>query len=420
MTMKLTDQEKEILDGREGEAARIALSSLVDLGELFGAEELISVSQAHIDATVYMVDAQIEFVERLVDLGAHVRVPSSLNAASIDLKNPQSLRVPETLLEKCRRLETAYLKMDATPTWTCAPYQQGMMPRFGERIAWGESNAIVFANSIIGARTIRYGDLMDICSAVTGKAPNFGLYLSENRRAEILIKLDILSNRVSSHPAVAPLLGYLIGELAEDRIAAVQGFTAQVGTDGLKALCAAAASSGAVSLIHIVGQTPEAQTLEMCLQGAKPKDVFTIDAKMIRDTAEKLSTAKGDRVDLVAVGCPHFSFAESQRLARLMKDRKVHGSVAFWVFTSRTVYGWIESCGLLEEFKRSGVTVFRDGCPLEYPQESWNFRTAMSNSVKFANYCYPQRGLDVVYGSLEDCVESAVNGRVCRKDDLWR
>jgi len=168
--MKLTDHEKDILDGREGPAVQIALSSLVDMGEAFGAEELIAVSQAHIDAAVYMVDAQIEFVERLADLGARLSIPSSLNAASIDLKNPQALRVPETLLEKCRRLEKAYLKMGATPTWTCAPYQQGLMPRFGERIAWGESNAIVFANSVIGARTIRYGDLMDVCAAIVGKA----------------------------------------------------------------------------------------------------------------------------------------------------------------------------------------------------------------------------------------------------------
>lgn len=416
--MKLTDREKGILDGREGAAVQIALSSLVDLAELFGAEELIDVSQAHIDATVYMVDAQIEFVERLTDLGARVSVPSSLNAASIDLKKPQALRAPETLLEKCRQLEKAYLKMGATPTWTCAPYQQGMMPRFGERIAWGESNAIVFANSIIGARTIRYGDLMDICSAITGKAPNFSMYLTENRRAQVLIKLDKLPKRMLNDPAVTPLLGYIIGELAEDRIAAVQGIAPQ-DTDGLKALCAAAASSGAVSLIHIVGQTPEAQTLEMCLQGAKPKEVFAINAKMIRNTAEKLSTAKSDHVDLVAVGCPHFSFAEFHRLARLMNSRKVHGSVAFWAFTSRTVYGWIETCGLLEGFTRCGVVIFSDGCPLEYPQESWSFHTAMSNSVKFANYCYPQRGLDVVYAGLEDCVESAVNGRVCLKDNVW-
>ena len=420
MAMKLTDHEKDILDGREGPAAQIALSSLVDLGEAFGAEELIAVSQAHIDAAVYMVDAQIEFVERLADLGARVSIPSSLNAASIDLKNPQALRVPETLLEKCRRLEKAYLKMGATPTWTCAPYQQGLMPRFGERIAWGESNAIVFANSVIGARTIRYGDLMDVCAAIVGKVPNFGLYLSRHRKAELLIKLDSLSRGLLNHVVGFPLLGYVLGELAEDRIAAIQGFPPVVPTDCLKAFCAAAASSGAVSLIQIVGHSPEAQTLEMCLGDAKPKEVHEISFKMIRDTAEKLSTAKSDHLDLVTVGCPHFSIAEFQQLARMMNRRKVHGSLAFWVFTSRTVYGWIENNGLLGELTRSGVMVFSDGCPLEYPQESWRFHTAMSNSAKFANYCYPQRGLDVAYGSLEECVESAVKGIICRKDRLWR
>jgi hypothetical protein len=157
----------------------------------------------------------------------------------------------------------------------------------------------------------------------------------------------------------------------------------------------------------------------MCLGGSQPKEVHEISFKMIRDTAETLSTAKGDHLDLVTVGCPHFSIAEFHQLARLMNSRKVHGSVAFWVFTSRTVYGWIENAGLLGELTRAGVMVFSDGCPLEYPQASWHFHTAMSNSAKFANYCYPQRGLDVAYGSLAECVESAVNGFVCRKDRLW-
>jgi predicted aconitase len=366
-----------------------------------------------------MVDAQLEFVEYMADLGARVRVPSSLNAASIDLRRWQAMRVSDRLLDRCRRLEKAYLKMGATPTWTCAPYQQGLAPRFGEKIAWGESNAIVFANSVIGARTIRYGDLMDICAAVTGKAPNFGLYLSEHRKPDLLIKLDTRVRNLLKHATAYPILGYVVGELAEDRIVALQGFPKRVPTDCLKAFCAAAASSGAVSLIHIVGHTPEAQTLEMCLQGTKPREVLEIDIKLIRDAAEKLSTAKGDHLDLIAVGCPHFSVAEFYQLARLIKSRKIDDAVAFWVFTSRTVYGWIENNGLIEELARSGVMVFSDGCPLEYPQKSWNFHTAMSNSAKFANYCFPQRGLDVIYGSLEECVESAVNGSVCRKDRIW-
>jgi predicted aconitase len=163
--MRLTDREKSILDGEQGEAARISLAVLVELGTLFGAKELMPVSQVHIDATLYMVDAGLEFTEKMAELGAEVAVPTSLNPSSIDLQRWEAYRVPPEILPKHKRMEAAYLKMRATPTWTCAPYQNGIIPRFGEQIAWGESNAIAFANSIIGARTNRYADLMDICAA---------------------------------------------------------------------------------------------------------------------------------------------------------------------------------------------------------------------------------------------------------------
>ena len=164
--MRLTDEDKRILDGKRGEAARIALSVLVDLGELFGAAELMKVSQVHIDATLYMVDAGLEFAEKMVDWGAKVAVPTSLNPSAIDLQRWKAYRVPAEILSNHKRLEAAYLNMRAMPTWTCAPYQHGIVPRFGEQIAWGESNAIAFANSIIGARTNRYANLMDICAAI--------------------------------------------------------------------------------------------------------------------------------------------------------------------------------------------------------------------------------------------------------------
>ena len=195
--MHLTDEEKSILDGKQGGAARIALAVLVDLGELFGAKELMKISQVHIDATLYMVDAGLEFAERIAGLGGEVAVPTSLNPSAIDLLRWKAYRVPAEILTKHKRLEEAYLKMRATPTWTCAPYQNGIIPRFGEQIAWGESNAIAFANSIIGARTNRYADLMDVCTAIIGKVPKFGLHLKENRKAKMLIRLNEITDRKS-------------------------------------------------------------------------------------------------------------------------------------------------------------------------------------------------------------------------------
>lgn len=417
--MHLMDQEKKILDGRHGEAARIALSILVDLGELFGAEEMMAVSQVHIDSSIYMVDAGLEFAERFAELGAKVAVPTSLNPSAIDLERWKEYRVPPELLDKSRRMERAYLQMGTNPTWTCAPYQGGMVPRFGEQIAWGESNAIAFANSVIGARTNRYGDLMDVCASLVGKVPRFGLHLPVNRRGEVLIRLTGFTDEMFEDKAIYPLLGFLVGEMAGDRVAAIEGFPQNVEVDSLKGFSAAAASSGAVGLFHLVGVTPEAQTLEMCLQGTKLTEELEISPGMIRNAETRLWTAKGDIVNLVVIGCPHFSFMEFRELAQFMNGKKVHANMVFWVFTSRTTYGWIKNCGLVRDLTDSGIMVFTDGCPLQYPQETWDFNVMMTNSAKLANYCYSQTGLDVAYGSLEDCVATAIQGRICRRKSPW-
>jgi len=418
--MRLTDEEKRILDGKQGEAARIALAVLVDLGELFGAEELMTVSQVHIDATLYMVDAGLEFAEKMADLGGKVAVPTSLNPSSIDLQRWKAYRVPSEVLSKHKRLEKAYLKMKAAPTWTCAPYQHGIIPRFGEQIAWGESNAIAFANSIIGARTNRYADLMDICAAIIGKVPKFGLHLTENRKAKMLIRLKEITTQMFENEAIYPLLGYLFGELAGDQVAALTGIPQDVKIDSLKGFCAAAASSGAVGLFHMVEITPEAQTLEMCLHGKTPANVYEITPKLIRKAEERLWTVKSDTADLVVVGCPHYSPAEFVRLVQLIKGKKVHSSVIFWVFTNRSVYAWIKENGILADLTDAGITVFTDGCPLQYPKETWHFTAAMTDSAKFANYCFSQSGLDAAYASLKDCVETAVRGKIYRGEAPWR
>ncbi|MBW1730249.1 MAG: aconitase X catalytic domain-containing protein [Deltaproteobacteria bacterium] len=415
----LTDEEKRILDGDKGEAARLALSILVDLGKLYGAETLMPVSQVHIDATLYMVDAGLQFAEKMASLGAKAAVPTSLNPSAIDLIRWKELRVPPEELIKHQRLASAYLTMQATPTWTCAPYQQGIVPRFGEQIAWGESNAIAFANSVIGARTNRYADLMDICAAIIGKVPKFGLHLKRNRKAKLLIELKGFTTPMFENEALYPLLGCVVGEIASDQVAAVSGIPSAVTFDNLKGFLAGAASSGAVALCHLVGITPEAQDVEMCFQGDRPKRVLQITPKMVADHEQRLQSAKDDNIDWITVGCPHYSPAEFTQLLRLVEGKRVHQSVAFWVFTSRTVYAWIKENSILKQLTDAGISVFTDGCPLQYPRKSWNFSAAMTDSAKFANYCYSQTGLPVIFGSLEDCVESAVTGKIQRRKSPW-
>ncbi len=415
--MDYTHDQKDMLNGGHGEAPKLAMAILSELGNLYGAKRMIQITQVHIDMTLYMVDAGVEFAEKMAALGGKFCVPTQLNPASIDLERHEQMRVPAELLEKSRRLEQAYLQMGAIPTWTCAPYQQGISPSFGEQIAWGESNAIAFANSVIGAKTERYADLTDVCAAITGCVPEMGLHLEENRKARILIRLEGFSQKMLDNSFTYPLMGFLVGEIAGDKIAAVQNMPQDISTDRLKSFSAAAASSGAVGLFHVIGVTPEAPDMLTCFKGEAPEKIVMITPSMIKDAEKRLTQTTGLNMDLIVLGCPHYSVDEFKHLSSLLGNRRVNKFVCFWVFTSRKTYAEIDNLGILDALGSSGIQVFTDGCPLQYPKENWHFSCAMSDSGKFANYCFSQTGLEMIPASTESCVESAVSGRL-RKIEL--
>ncbi len=417
--MKLTDREKKMLDGKDGEAVRLAMSILVDLGDAVGAEEMVEVSHVHTDSGFYLGDAGLEFVEHLADLEGKVCVPTTMNNTSFDLERGVSYGVPRDLLAKTKRLERAHLRMGAIPTWTCAPYQDGIIPRFGSHVAWSESNAIAYVNSIIGARTNRTGDLIDICSAVTGRYPKFGLYLDENRKAEVLIRCQDLTGHILADPAFYPLLGYLAGHEAGNKMVAIEGLPRTVTLDSLKGLGAAAASSGSVALFHVIGVTPEAHKREMCLKAKDPQHALAVTPGMIKAMEEKLWTTAEERVDWVGFGCPHFSFSEFRELAELIQGKKISRHLRATVFTSRNIHAWVKQLGILETLNNAGVEVYTDGCLLLYPRNMSKTGTMMTNSAKAANYIYSQAGLKAAYGSIKDCVDSALEGKVIRRGSAW-
>ena len=408
-----------MLRGDHGPACELAMKILNDLGNLYGAERMIRISQAHIDMTLYMVDAGVEFAEHMAGLGGKFLVPTQLNPASVDLVRPEKLRVPNRLLKKSRRLENAFLKMGAKPTWTCAPYQQGIIPSFGDQIAWGESNAVAFVNSVIGARTERYADLVDICTAIAGRVPELGLHIEENRKAEMLIELENVPDSAFLNPGIYPVLGFIFGELAGDRVAALKGMPEQVPIDSLKAFSAAAASSGAVGLFHIIGVTPEAPDIKTCFGDHQPQAATVITPEMIDSAVSRLSQGNCSVPDLITFGCPHYSTQEFKTLDRVLNSRQVTPAIEFWVFTSRSTYEDIRASHLLEKIERCGVKVFTDGCALQYPKEQWDFSCVMTDSAKYANYCFSQTGHDVIFASLRDCIETAVNGEL-RRAPLWK
>lgn len=418
--MQLSPRDQQLTSGDYGPAAKMAMNILVRLGTVMGADEMMDVSQVHVDGCIYEGEVYLDFAEKLADLGGRVVVPTSLNATSLDLHNWQAWGVDTGWAERAGRLANAYLRMGCTPTWTCAPYQTEFLPKFGQQIAWAESNAIVFANSVVGARTNRYGDFTDICAALTGRVPRIGLHLSENRRGQILFDLNRISDALKGSDEFYPVLGHYIGGQAEDKIPVITGLPKNVPEDSLKALGAGAASAGAVAMFHAVGITPEAPTLHAAFGGQPIPESIQVTMDDLNRARADLSSADGSALDAVVLGSPHFSLKESLRLIEIISTQRVHSSVEFIVTTNRAVKAALQTRGLLDSLTRANVRVCEDTCILLSPLLRKDIRVLMTNSAKYAYYSPGLLRRQVVFGSLDDCVASAVAGRVIRDDTLWQ
>jgi predicted aconitase len=417
--LTLSDCDRRMLNGLEGPAPQLAMRILVRMAEIYGADALMDISQAHIDSTIYLGDATLEFAERLASLGAKVAVPTSLNVSGVDACGWQQWAVTPEWAAKAARQMLAYEKMGAAPTWTCAPYQTAMRPAFGQQIAWGESNAIAFANSVIGARTERYPDLLDICCAITGRVPAVGLHLTEHRAGERLMRLSGVPQALQRDAQFFAVLGHLVGKLADDSVPVIDGLLVSPAEDQLKAFAAAAASSGRVAMFHMVGVTPEARTLEEAFHGRVPSRVIDVTVAALRAARDELTTADGRELDMVILGSPHFSVAEFSDLAPLVAGRHAHPRVRFLVTSSRFMKEQADLRGVLAPVLEFGAAITLDTCILASPMLPPEIRTLMTNSAKYAYYAPSLLNTRVTFGSLADCVNSAVAGRVMRDDRVW-
>ena len=309
--------------------------------------------------------------------------------------------------------------MGARPTFTCAPYQTEHAPAFGEQIAWSESNAVAFANSVIGARTNRYGDYLDICCALTGRAPAAGFHLDEPRLATVVVELRSIPPELALRDDFYPVLGYLLGSIVSDEVPVVTGLECQPTEDQLKAMAAAAASSGEVAMFHIAGVTPEAPTLADALGNRPARRTVAVSMADLRRTRETLTTATGTRLDVVAFGSPHCSLAECRALAKLMSGSRASSSVEVFVTTSRAVRDLLARSGELAVLEAFGARVTADTCIVVAPLVKPNAEVLMTNSAKYAHYGPGLLGVDSVFATTEECVASAIAGRVVRAEGPW-
>jgi len=400
-------------------AVDMARRIVADAARLMGAPGLVPVVSAHIDGCLYHGDSGVLFAEALVQGGGRVVVPTTLNVGALDQLHPGRVRFAAHEAAMARRLMDAYEALGCRPSWTCAPYQAGHRPRPGQHVAWGESNAVAFVNSVLGARTNRLGDFLDIACAIAGVAPDCGLHRDENRRATLVVDAAGLSGRLRASESFYPVLGAWLGAHAGSAIAAITGLPTDIPEDALKALGAASASTGAVALFHIVGVTPEAPTLAAATGGQAPAATIVLTPDMLHDARDRLSTAAGDgALDAVALGSPHFSLAEFARLRDLLAGRRL--AVPFYACTGRGVVEVLEGRGWRRELADCGVTLIADTCVVVAPIIQAGTGVLMTNSGKFAFYGEANTGHPTVFGSLEDCVASGVAGRVVRDEALWR
>jgi predicted aconitase len=414
MNLELAPSDRAVLDGERGDGAALAMRLVVKMAEVARAPRLRDVTQAHIDSCLYHGQAGLDFAERLLGGGAAVAISATLNVSSLDLLHPELVRLDDDTRDRAKRLMDTYVALGCRPTWTCAPYQLPDRPGFGEHVAWAESNAIVFANSVLGARTNRYGDFIDICAAITGRVPDSGLHTDPGRRATLLLRLEGLSDELLDADVLYPVLGHLLGRLAGSEVAAIEGLPSDTSEDRLKALGAAAASSGSVALFHAIGVTPEAPTRKSVgIEAAREMVVTLADLRAARDELSRVPD--GAEINAVSVGTPHASAAELRRLVDLVREERPR--VPFYVNTSRAQLAAVGS--VADDLADAGVTVVTDTCTYITPILHDVAGRVMTDSGKWAWYAPSNLGFDVSLGSLEECVRSAGAGRVIRDEQLW-
>lgn len=394
-----------IVSGGPG-GSSLAAAVLTEMAAAAGADGFVPITSAHIDGCLFHGQAGLDFAERLLDDGARVEVPTTLNVSSLDLLHPLLYRGDPETARSARRLMEVYEALGCQPTWTCAPYQLPGRPGFGQQIAWAESNAIVFANSVLGARTNRYGDFLDISCAVMGVAPFYGLHTDEGRLATTVVRLHGLASDWLDSDWLYPVLGSLLGRMSPSGVPVIVGLDGRASEDRLKALGAGAASTGAVAMFHAVGVTPEASTLAQATGGVALPELLVREGD-VTEERDKLTSSHGERPQAVSLGAPHYSPAQLMLLGAWLQDRRP--VMPLFVNTNRAAVDSVPD--VVRALTESGVTVVTDTCTYITPIIDSAIRVVMTDSAKWAYYAPGNLGVGVVFGSAEECVATALGDR---------
>jgi predicted aconitase len=413
MNMYLNQEEYEMLEGKYGYAVQKSMEILVAMGECYDAERMIPISSVHLQGACLSGagKAGALFVKELAERGGKFICFTDTNPMSIEPLRWEEMGMCEEFVGEQMVLTNALGKMGAFLCHSCTPYQIGHVPRFGEHIAWGESSAISFANSVLGARTNREGGPSAIAAALLGRTPEYGLHLDRNRYGNLEIAV---SAELKGHHDYGTL-GYFVGKVSQDRVPVLTGLPPSASWDELKLLGAAAATSGNVALYHAVGVTPEGGSKEVAL-GPKTiheLPIFEFNERELRETEESISIATSDEIDFVVLGCPFISIKEFKEIARLLDGKKLRSTVEFWILSCQMTKTYARRMGYLDIIESSGAKVMCEVCPSTLQRgflKEHGYRTAATNSAKMAYYLAGAQDILSHYGSMERCIRAGMTG----------
>ncbi len=400
--MKLSEEEQRILDGERGAGAVLAMKVLVGIGEAFDARRMVPITRAHV--ALSNQEADLWFAEKLADAGARCRIPPTVNPGyCLDFFAPREM-TSEADNRMMRRTLEAYRSLGAILNFSCTPYLHDNIPRQGEIIAFSESSATPYVNSVWGALSNREAAQSALCAAVIGKVPEYGLLIETNRRATARVVVEAELNDDFAYQQ----LGWAVPRKIGHRIPVFQGLPAKVSMEALMNLGAQLNTAGAVPMYHIVGVTPEAPTLEAALQGGKAEIEVRIGQKDLDAQLEKFSEPPGP-IDFVMFGCPHFTLRQVMQVVELIGARRLRTEM--WILTSSYTHEMARRIGLNDRIEKAGGHIVPDTC---IDQPCWAHlagRKGATDSPKCAYYTR-RRDLQLVVRDLKTCVAAALKGRI--------
>jgi predicted aconitase len=397
--MKLTSVQNDMLDGKQGKATQKAMQILVALGKIYNAEELIPVTSVQVAGVSYdnLGEAGLQFLSDMADNGGKAQVFTTLNPAGMDIENWKALGISEEFAKKQCQVIDSFARMDIITTCSCTPYLFGNIPHFGEHIAWSESSAVCYGNSVIGARTNREGGPSALAAALTGVTPAYGYHLDNNRLPSLTVevKANMLEN--THFGALGKLLGKQFEVFGKKPIPYILGVS-NASVEHLKSFCASIATYGGTAIFHMEGITPEAQYVN------PPGEIISVTQSELDETIDKLSDATSADVDFVSLGCPHLSIREIARIAELLKAKKV--TKEFWITTARTTKQIADRAGYTKIIEDSGAKFAADTCCVVAPIEG-RFNALATDSAKMCYYAYAKNKFHTVFKSFDEVVMEA-------------